>query len=137
MNIIQYFKLENLIGYLDRWDVEKVIIHPELEEEMRNSKLTEVIDEKNIICFSPEDECAERKLAAGKTKSTYGKKQTEDLTPAAVIVDKLKELQEEGEVDFHKVARLGSKMTDFAKLDEYTPRIHKLQYTPPKSKKIS
>ena len=130
MNIIQYSKLENIAGYLERWSVEKVIVHPEMEEEVRSSKLADIIDEKNIICFSPEDECAERKLTAGKTKSAYGKKQTEDLTPAGVIVEKLKELQEEGEVDFHKVARLGRKMTDFAKLDKYTPRIHKLQYVP-------
>ena len=132
MNVIQYSKLENIAGYLERWDVEKVIVHPEMEEEVRGSKLADIIDEKNIICFSPEDECTERKLTAGKTKSAYGKKQTEDLTPAGVIVEKLKALQEEGEVDFHKVARLGSKMTDFAKLDVYTPRIHKLQYVPPK-----
>ena len=135
MNIIQYSKLENIAGYLERWNVEKVIVHPEMEEEVRSSKLADIIDEKNIICFSPEDECTERKLTAGKTKSAYGKKQTEDLTPAGVIVEKLKELQEEGEVDFHKVARLGSKMTDFAKLDKYTPRIHKLQYVPDRPKK--
>jgi hypothetical protein len=132
MNIIQYFKLENLTTYLKRTGVEKVIVHPEMEDEIRQSKLTDIIDEKNIICFSPEEELEKQRAAATKSTSMHGKKQTEGVYPATIIRDKLKELQEEGEVDFHKVARLGSKMTDFAKLDEYTPRIHKLQYTPKK-----
>jgi|APSaa5957512493_1039668.scaffolds.fasta_scaffold177185_1 hypothetical protein len=132
MNIIQYSKLENIADYLKRWSVEKVIVHPDIEEEVKNSKLADVIDEKNIISLSPEKECEKRKLAAGKTKASFGKKQAEDLTPAAVIVEKLKEVQEHGDVNYQKVARLGSKMTDFAKLDEYTPQIHKLQWTPPK-----
>lgn len=130
MNIIQYFKLENLIGYVERWGVEKVLIHPDLEDEIRTSKLADIIEEKNIICISPETELEERKASAGKTKTAYGKKQAEELTSAHIIVEKLKEAQKEGELDYHKVARIGRKMTDFAKLDEYTPRIHKLQYTP-------
>ena len=136
MNIIQYFKLENLVGYLERWGVEKVIVHPEMEDSIRQSKLSDIIDEKNIICFSPEAELEKQKLAASKSKSPSmsGKKSAEGLYPATLIRDKLKELQKEGEVDYQKVARLGNKMTDFAKLDEYTPRIHKLQWTPPKKK---
>jgi hypothetical protein len=130
MNVIQYSKLENIAGYLKRWNVEKVIVHPELEQEVRNSKLAELIEEKNFLCFSPEKECEERKTAGSKVKTTYGKKQTENLTPAGVIVEKLKETQEEGEVDYHKVARLGKQMTDFAKLDIHTPRIHKILYIP-------
>jgi hypothetical protein len=130
MNVIQYSKLENIAGYLERWNVEKVIVHPELEQEVRNSKLAELIEEKNILCFSPETECEENKAAASKVKSTYGKKQADDLTPTGVIVAKLKETQEEGEVDYHKVARLGRQMTDFAKLDIHTPRIHKILYSP-------
>jgi len=132
MNIIQYFKLENLVGYLERWDVEKVIVHPEMEDAIRQSKLSDIIDEKNIICFSPEAELEKQKASAGKSTSMHGKKQTEGLYPATLIRDKLKELQEGDDVNFHKVARLGDKMTDFAKLDEYTPRIHKLQWIPPK-----
>ena len=135
MNIIQYSKLANIAGYLERWNVEKVIVHPDMETEVRSSKLADIIGEKNIICFSPEDEVAEQKASASKSTSAIGKKQAEGLYPATIIRDKLKELQEDGEVDFHKVARLGSKMTDFAKLDEYTPRIHKLQYVPPLPKK--
>jgi hypothetical protein len=134
MNIIQYSKLENIADYLERWGVEKIIVHPDFEAEVRKSKLAEVIDEKNIICFSPENECETRKLSAGKVKVGFGKKQAGDLTPAGIIVEKLKEAQEQGDVDYHKVARLGSKMTDFAKLDEHTPHIHKLQYSPPRSK---
>lgn len=133
MNIIQYSKLENIAGYLERWNVEKVIVHPEMEEEVRSSKLAEVIDEKNIICFSPDEELEKQKATASKSTSMIGKKQADGLYPATIIRDKLKELQEGGEVDFHKVARLGSKMTDFAKLDKYTPRIHKLQYVPPRT----
>ena len=91
MNIIQYSKLENIAGYLERWNVEKVIVHPEMEEEVRKSKLADVIDEKNILCFSPETECEERKVSAGKVKTAYGKEQTADLTPAQIIVEKLKE----------------------------------------------
>ena len=135
MNIIQYSKLENIAGYLERWNVEKIIVHPEMEDEVRNSKLAEVIDEKNILCFSPEDEVIEQKATASKSTSMIGKKQADGLYPATIIRDKLKKLQEEGEVDFHKVARVGSKMTDFAKLDVYTPRIHKLQYVPARPKK--
>ena len=130
MNIIQYSKLENIAGYLERWNVEKIIVHPEMEDEVRNSKLAEVIDEKNILCFSPEDEVVEQKAAASKSTSMIGKKQADGLYPATIIRDKLKELQEEGEVDFHKVARLGRQMTDFAKLNDYTPDIHKLLYVP-------
>ena len=130
MNIVQYSKLENIAGYLERWNVEKVIVHPEMEDEVRNSKLAEVIDEKNILCFSPEDEVVEQKAAASKSTSMIGKKQADGLYPATIIRDKLKELQEEGEVDFHKVARLGRQMTDFAKLNDYTPDIHKLLYVP-------
>ena len=130
MNIVQYSKLENIAGYLERWNVEKVIVHPEMEDEVRNSKLAEVIDEKNILCFSPEDEVVEQKSTASKSTSMIGKKQADGLSPATIIRDKLKELQEEGEVDFHKVARLGRQMTDFAKLNDYTPDIHKLLYVP-------
>jgi len=135
MNIIQYSKYANILDYLKRWNVEKVIVRPEMEEEVKNSELAELIEEKNFLCFSPEKECEERKATASRTKTAYGKKQTEDLTPAKVIVEKLKELQEEGEVDYHKVARLGRQMTDFAKLDKYTPRIHKLLYVPERPKK--
>ena len=135
MNIIQYSKLENIAVYLERWNVEKVIVHPEMEDEVRNSKLADVIDEKNILCFSPEDEVVEQKSTASKSTSMIGKKQADGLYPATIIRDKLKALQDGGEVDYHKVARLGQKMTDFAKLDEYTPRIHKLQYVPPRPKK--
>ena len=130
MNIVQYSKLENIAGYLERWNVEKVIVHPEMEDEVRNSKLAEVIDEKNILSFSPEDEVVEQKAAASKSTSMIGKKQADGLYPATIIRDKLKELQEEGEVDFHKVARLGRQMTDFAKLNDYTPDLHKLLYVP-------
>ena len=130
MNIVQYSKLENIAGYLERWNVEKVIVHPEMEDEVRNSKLAEVIAEKNILCFSPEDEVVEQKATASKSTSMIGKKQADGLYPATIIRDKLKELQEEGEVDFHKVARLGRQMTDFAKLNDYTPDIHKLLYVP-------
>jgi len=130
MNIIQYSKLENIAGYLERWNVEKVIVSPELEEEIRSSKLAEVIEENNIICFSPEEELESQKATASKSTSMIGKKQAEGLYPATLIRDKLKELQEEGEVDFRKVARLGRQMTDFAKLNDYTPDIHKLLYVP-------
>ena len=135
MNIIQYSKLENIADYLTRWGVEKIIVDPSVEAVVRKSKLAEVIAEKNIICFSPESECEKRKLSASKVKVGFGKKQAGDLTPAVIIVEKLKEAQEQGDVDYHKVARLGSKMTDFAKLDEHTPNIHKLQYVPPRVKK--
>jgi len=135
MNIIQYSKYANILDYLKRWNVEKIIVRPEMEEEVKNSELAELIEEKNFLCFSPEKECEERKATASRTKTAYGKKKTEDLTPAKVIVEKLKELQEEGEVDYHKVARLGRQMTDFAKLDKYTPRIHKLLYVPERPKK--
>lgn len=135
MNIIQYSKLENIAGYLKRWNVEKVIVHPEMEDEVRNSKLAEVISDKNILCFSPEDEVVEQKAAASKSSSMIGKKQADSLCPATIIRDKLKELQEEGEVDFNRVARVTNKMTDFAKLNEYTPDIHKLLYVPPRPKK--
>ena len=101
-----------------------------MEDEVRNSKLAEVIAEKNILCFSPEDEVVEQKATASKSTSMIGKKQADGLYPATIIRDKLKELQEEGEVDFHKVARLGRQMTDFAKLNDYTPDIHKLLYVP-------
>ena len=135
MNVIQYSKYANILDYLKRWNVEKIIVRPEMEEEVKNSELAELIEEKNFICFSPEAECVERKATASRTKTTYGKKQTEDLTAAKVIVERLKEEQEEGEVDYNKVARLGRQMTDFAKLDKYTPRIHKLLYVPERPKK--
>ena len=100
MNVIQYSKYANILDYLKRWNVEKVIVRPEMEEEVKNSELAELIEEKNFLCFSPEKECEERKTTAGKAKLTYGKKQAEDLTPGKVIVERLKEEQEEGEVDY-------------------------------------
>ena len=120
MNIMQYFTKEGLAKYLNASEITKIIADPAFQ-----GKLNDITAE--VVYFSPNDELEAKKAEASKSKSLVGKKQADSVCNASIIRDKL---NENGEVDFRSVARLGSQMTDFAKLDEYTPNIHKLQFTP-------
>jgi len=109
-----------LAKYLGTSEVTKIIADPSFQ-----GKLTDINVE--VVYFSPDDQLEAQKADASKSRSPHGKKQADNICNASMIRDKL---NENGEVNFSTIARLGSKMTDFAKLDEYTPHIHKLQYTP-------
>ena len=123
MNIMQYFTKEGLAKYLGASEITKIIADPSFEDKLKDISI-------EVLYFSPDEELEKQRLEAAKSKSPVGKRQSDNICPASVIRDKL---NENGEVDFRTVARLGSKMTDFAKLDEYTPHIHKVQYTPSSS----
>jgi|TARA_B110000495_G_C22917282_1_gene535847 hypothetical protein len=124
MNIMQYFTKEGLAKYLGASEITKIIADPSFQ-----GKLNDINVE--VVYFSPDDELEAQKAEATKSKSLVGKKQADGICNASIIRDKL---NKDGDVEFRTIARLGSKLTDFAKLDEYTPRIHKLQYTPPRPK---
>ena len=117
---MQYFTKEGLAKYFDASEITKIIADPSFEDKLSDISV-------DVLYFSPEEELDRLRLEATKSKSPAGKKQADGICEASIIRDKL---NENGEVDFRTVARVGSKMTDFAKLDEYTPHIHKVQYTP-------
>lgn len=122
MNIMQYFTKEGLAKYLGASEITKIIADPSFQDKLNDIGV-------DVVYFSPTEELEAQKATASKSTSLAGKKQADGVCEASLIRDKLKE---DGEVNFRSIARLGSKMTDFAKLDEYTPHIHKLQYTPAK-----
>lgn len=117
---MQYFTKEGLAKYLNASEITKIIADPAFQ-----GKLNDITAE--VVYFSPNDELEAKKAEASKSKSLIGKKQADGICNASIIRDKL---TKDGDVNFRTIARLGSNMTDFAKLDEYTPHIHKLQFTP-------
>lgn len=120
MNIMQYFTKEGLAKYLGAREITKIIADPSFQGKLNDINV-------DVVYFSPDDQLEAQKAEASKSKSLAGKKQADGVCNASIIRDKLNEV---GEMNYRSVARLGNKMTDFAKLDEYTPNIHKLQYTP-------